>query len=156
MNWALLLLGEGHYGASLDALAAIQSGKWTVPSDARAWAQRISVCSLHALGRDAEMADVLAPMEVTKAENWVSYMGAMLCLDRPDAVEVALLARLADARLRLEALVEVQDVREAARRPFNAAMRARLAAIIARPTVATAIERWGRLLPPALRRTSTD
>jgi|GEM_PF-5272987 len=69
VNWALLLLGEGHYGASLDALAAIQSGKWTVPSDARAWAQRISVCSLHALGRDAEMADVLAPMEVTKAEN---------------------------------------------------------------------------------------
>ena len=156
VRWAQLLLGEGRYSASLDALAALDSGDWTVPSDARAWAQRISVCSLHALGRDAEMADVLAPLEVTKAENWVSYMGAMLCLDRPDAVEVALLARLADARLRSEALVEVQDVREAARRHFNAVLHARLSAVLARPAVAAAIQRWGRLLPPALRRTSTD
>jgi len=156
INRAELLLAAGRFDNALNALAAAEPLDRTASVYGQMWAWRIRVCALHALGRDAQAADPLARMAAAKADNWSAYTAAMLCLDRPDAVETALLACLADERFRAEALAEVQDTQTPARLPFEAVLHARLAAVVARPTVATAIERWGRLLPPALRRTSTD
>ena len=156
INRSELLLADSRYEAALNALNPAEPIDRTASTYGQMWVWRIRVCALHAPGREGEAADPLARLEAAKAENWRAYTAALLCLDRPDAVEAALLARLADGNARASALEEVQAKRLPPQLPVEAAIHAGLAAVVARPTVATAIERWGRLLPPALRRTSTD
>ncbi len=154
INRAMLLLQADQPERALQAIEESRRGREGVANATGAvFIAEVRVCALHALGRDAETAKPLETLIAGRDDNWDAYTQTMLCLDRLDDAEAAVLARLADPRQRAGMLTELQPVRHETPLKQEARQRARIARIAMRPGVAASLTRFGRILPVALRPT---
>lgn len=110
---------------------------------------RDRTCALVALGRQAEASEAMRQIEELKTENMTAYTHALLCHDRLDEAEQAVLERLADEDERTAMLVTLQNFQQEENAPHNVLIITRLASLRERPAVQKAIASAGRILPIA-------
>lgn len=118
----------------------------------RQYIRQAKVCALSHLARDIDARAELAQMNRNPDTNRPALLAALLCLEGITDAEPVFLAMLDDPDLRGDALISIQPSSVGGfetRRDDR--MRRALAALAARPAVATRIAKVGRILPVDLR-----
>jgi hypothetical protein len=108
-------------------------------------------CALQQLGRKADAATAAAPIIANPKGNPDALLAALICLGRMDDAAAAIIRRLEDPDLRTEMIFELQPflIRDTTKLR-DAAQRAGLRALKARPDVKAAYLKAGRDLPAAV------
>ncbi len=148
INRAATLL---HYGRTKQALEAVDRAEAYGAANGygNMWIVQVRTCALRALDRTAEADAVLAKLIDGRKSNAAAHIRALLCHDRLDDAERAVLDRLADPDERADMLAVLQDYRTNEEPTYGAALDAKLRAVRDRPSVRSAIERVGRIIPIA-------
>jgi tetratricopeptide (TPR) repeat protein len=147
INHSSLLLDQLRDAPALEAADKIDALAPGAMSDyGQMWVWKTQTCASAALGQTERSRTALAKMQAMQDKNVAATMLALLCTDQLDAAEQLLIMRLADPDKRSAMLTALQDFEPAPADPFTGAMRAKLLALRARPTVRKAIEAHGRIL----------
>jgi hypothetical protein len=144
INAAVLLLWDGRFREAARRVSGIRREQLTDAGLRSLLAVR--ACAAAQLGNEAEVAARLAELETDREANLEALHLALLCADRQDALAALTIWRLETEQHRLPALRTLQVYAPPPRTPsFKATLDARLAALRARPDVAAAAERVGRI-----------
>lgn len=130
------------YGAGLAANATRHASEY-----GQMWMWESAACGHAMAGDPAAAAPWLAKLEAGSANNRAAHVRALLCLDRLDAAETVMIARLEGDQPE-SVLLALQDYRPG--RPETSVLakllRERYDAVKARPAVKAAIDRVGRVI----------
>ncbi|USI73069.1 hypothetical protein [Sphingomonas morindae] len=151
---AIIVLGELYEEAG-DHAAALALARTTLARNGpfsafgTAWLRRTEVCALAGLGEQAQAARAADAMRATAGDNQPAAVEAALCANQDDAAERLAIAALA-TRDGASRLAEQFQPQGAFFLHPPGRMRARWAALLARPAVRAAFDRVARILPERL------
>jgi hypothetical protein len=144
LNAAVLLLWDAQPAEARRRVAGIGRRELTPAG----WLQLLAIraCAAAQLGDAEEVAARLAELERGRSTSVEALHMALMCADRLDAAAALTIERLGIENERLPALRMLQIYAAPAHTPpFKATLDIRLAALRARPDVAAAVERVGRV-----------
>jgi tetratricopeptide (TPR) repeat protein len=151
-NWARYMMFQGKYAAALTKMdEAIElAGKWQVNPDAIGTMHHYRACILHELGRGKEAGVSIAIAAAVEFPGSVAHLH--LCTGNPAAARRVLEQALESGSSRGNVLSLAQKVID---RPmpsdWDRRMRAKIEELRADPALRRAIEKYGRILPFAVR-----
>ncbi|HXI88087.1 MAG TPA: hypothetical protein VNH64_11545 [Parvularculaceae bacterium] len=145
INFAEMLFGEGRFDEAQSTIAKLDR-RFASPYG-KMWASAARVC-IKAFKRTLKAGDAdLAFVKANAAENGAAFAKAMLCIDDEDAVAAQLIQRLEDPFRRAAALRPLQNTIDPPHSlPIDIELNRRAEAVAARPEVAAAIDKAGRIL----------
>lgn len=153
INRGVVLVFEGRpeeARAAMDALDAKSASDF-----GQYWAHTVEACAAAQLGETAALNAALAALRADLKVNPGATMTGLLCADALDEAAALYLSRLADEDDRGGALEAAQNSADAnpMKLRYLGLLQKRFEAVIARPEVADAIDRHGRVLDIPLRET---
>jgi tetratricopeptide (TPR) repeat protein len=153
VNRGHVLLHAGRPQEALKAVARVDAlGDRATSRYGKMWNWSAKSCALAELGRKAEADAASKLVQDNRSENPPAYLLTMLCNDRLNDAEQAVLERLADPEQREAMLRALQNYEVAGDTGFVARMFDRLAIVRDRSSVRKAIDKVGRIIPVAGRR----